>query len=90
MTEIPTRIIKVSKDPKLPITVRIGKLGVIDSVIDEISDQLSKRSIVKIKINRGVVSDSGKRSELFSFLASSTSSRISFSRGNVVVLWSGN
>ena len=90
MTEIPTRIIKVSKDPKLPITVRIGKLGVIDSVIDEISDQLSKRSIVKIKINRGVVSDSDKRSELFSSLASSTSSRISFSRGNVVVLWSGN
>ena len=51
MPEIPTRITKISSDPNLPITVRIGKSGLITSVIDEISDQLSNRSIVKIKIN---------------------------------------
>ena len=89
MQEIPTRIIKVSSDPNLPITVRIGKSGLIDSVIEEISDQLSSRSIIKIKINRGVAENSAQRSEIFSSLASSTSSKISCSRGNVVVLWSG-
>ncbi len=89
MPEIPTRITKISSDPNLPITVRIGKSGLNTSVIDEISDQLSSRSIVKIKINRGVAEDSSQRSEIFSSLASSTSSKISFSRGNVVVLWSG-
>ena len=89
MQEIPSRIIKVSSDPNLPITVRIGKSGLIDSVIEEISDQLSSRSIIKIKINRGVAENSAHRSEIFSSLASSTSSKISFSRGNVVVLWSG-
>ncbi|DAC48122.1 MAG: RNA-binding protein [Euryarchaeota archaeon] len=89
MSEIPGRIIKISSDPNLPITVRIGKSGVINSVIEEISDQLSSRSLVKIKLNRGIASDAAQRSELFSSLASSTSSKISFSRGNVVVLWSG-
>ena len=69
MQEIPTRIIKVSSDPNLPITVRIGKSGLIDSVIDEISDQLSSRSIIKIKINRGVAENSDQRSEIFSSLA---------------------
>lgn len=89
MSKIPTRIVRESSDSELPITVRIGKSGVIDSVIDELKDQLSSRSLVKIKLNRGVAIGSSERMEIFSTLATKTSSIVSFSRGNIVVLWSG-
>jgi|TARA_B100000902_G_C26582548_1_gene561909 RNA-binding protein len=89
MSKIPSRIIRESSDSELPITVRIGKSGVVDSVIEELKDQLSSRSIVKIKLNRGIANGSSERSAIFSTLASKTSSIISFSRGNIVVLWSG-
>ena len=89
MSKIPTRISRKSSDSELQITVRIGKSGVVDSVIDEVKDQLSSRPLVKIKLNRGVANGSSERTEIFSSLASKTSSVISFSRGNIVVLWSG-
>lgn len=89
MSKIPTRIARKSSDSELQITVRIGKSGVVDSVIDEVKDQLSSRPLVKIKLNRGVANGSTERTEIFSSLASKTSSVISFSRGNIVVLWSG-
>jgi len=89
MAKIPNRVLRESSDSELPITVRIGKSGVVDSVIDELKDQLSTRSLVKIKLNRGVANGSSEREEVFSTLATETSSIISFSRGNIVVLWSG-
>ena len=89
MSKIPTRISRKSSDSELQITVRIGKSGVVDSVINEVKDQLSSRPLVKIKLNRGVANGSSERTEIFSSLASKTSSVISFSRGNIVVLWSG-
>jgi RNA-binding protein YhbY len=89
MSKIPTRVLRESSDSELPITVRIGKSGVIDSVIGELKDQLSSRSLVKIKLNRGVAKGSSERTEIFSTLATKTSSVVSFSRGNIVVLWSG-
>ena len=89
MSKIPTRIVRESSDSDLPITVRIGKSGVVDSVIHELKDQLSSRSLVKVKLNRGVANGFSERTEIFSTLANKTSSIISFSRGNIVVLWSG-
>ena len=89
MSKIPTRIVRESSDSELPITVRIGKSGVINSVIDELKVQLSSRPLVKIKLNRGVAIGSSERTEIFSTLATKTSSVVSFSRGNIVVLWSG-
>ena len=89
MSKIPSRVIRESSDSELPITVRIGKSGVVDSVIEELKNQLLSRSIVKIKLNRGIANGSSERTEIFSSLATKTSSIISFSRGNIVVLWSG-
>ena len=89
MSKIPTRIIRESSDSDLPITVRIGKSGVVNSVIQELKDQLSSRHLVKVKLNRGVANGSSERTEIFSTLATKTSSIVSFSRGNIVVLWSG-
>ena len=89
MSKIPSRVIRESSDSELPITVRIGKSGVVDSVIEELKNQLSSRSIVKIKLNRGIANGSSERTEIFSSLATKTSSIISFSRRNIVVLWSG-
>ena len=89
MSKIPSRVIRESSDSELPITVRIGKSGVVDSVIEELKNQLSSRSIVKIKLNRGIANGSSERTEIFSSLATKTSSIISFSRGNIVDLWAG-
>ena len=87
MSKIPTRIVRESSDSDLPITVRIGKSGVVNSVIQELKDQLSSRNLVKVKLNRGVANGSSERKEIFSTLATKTSSIVSFSRGNIVVLW---
>ena len=46
MSKIPSRIVRESSDSELPITVRIGKSGVIDSVIDELKDQLSSSCLL--------------------------------------------
>lgn len=89
MSKIPSRIVRESSNAELPITVRVGKSGVVDSVIDEVKDQLSSRPLVKIKLNRGVANGSSERTDIFTDLAYKTSSIVTFSRGNIVVLWSG-
>ena len=71
------------------MTIRIGKEGITDSVVSELSDQLGKRRLVKAKANRGVLNDSSERSEAFATLADSTGSRLIHSRGNTAVFWSG-
>ena len=54
MSEIPKNIKKLALSRDLKATIRIGKSGITENLIAEISDQLSTKSIVKIKINRGL------------------------------------
>ena len=79
-----------AKDKTTSVSVRIGKDGVTDSVVQELSDQLSKRGLVKVKANRGVANGAAERSEMFGLLAEATGSRLVHHRGNVAVFWSGN
>ncbi len=84
---IPDWVISASKDPSLKATVRLGRNGLTESIIGEIRTQLSARSLVKIRLNRGFAIDSQQRTEIFSMLEEQTTSILVFSRGNVAVLW---
>jgi RNA-binding protein YhbY len=86
MSEIPKNIKKLALSRDLKATIRIGKSGITENLIAEISDQLSTKSIVKIKINRGLF-DKSDLKNLWLHLEISTNSRLVSSRGNVGVLW---
>ena len=83
---VPNHIIRQAKDTSLPITMRIGKSGLTDSVVVELEGQLSSRSLVKVKVNRGLY----PRDELktvWNIMAEKTNSSVVFARGNVAVFW---
>ncbi|HIG37781.1 MAG TPA: YhbY family RNA-binding protein [Candidatus Poseidoniales archaeon] len=82
-------MLRQAKDKSTPVTIRIGKEGITDSVVSELSDQLSKRGLVKAKANRGLLSGSSERTQAFEGLADATGSRLVLSRGNTAVFWSG-
>lgn len=87
--EVPRRIVNLSKDEALEVSVRIGRVGATESVISELSDQLSRKNLVKVKANKGTTSDRQQRNSLFREIAELTGSNLVFQRGNVAVFWSG-
>ena len=89
MSSIPKRIKQQAMDRDLIITVRISRNGLTDSLVQEMQDKLSKRGLVKVKANRGIVEGSDERLGLFGAIAESTNSQVVFQRGNVAVFWSG-
>lgn len=66
------------------ITINIGKSGLKESVIDEITRQLKDREVVKIRFSRAMALD--KKSYINSILDKTNSKLIDF-RGNVAVLF---
>ncbi len=87
MTNIPATIKRQAMDRNFQPSVRIGKTGITDNLIDEINGQLAKRKLVKIKINKGIY-ERGDKLLVWEHLANATSSVIVLVRGNVGVLWS--
>lgn len=75
-----------AKDASLPVTIRIGKSGLTDAVVVELSGQLSSRSLVKAKVNRGLFQRDDLK-QVWQHLADETSSQLIFERGNVAVFW---
>jgi RNA-binding protein len=69
----------------LPATVRIGKDGITQTVIDEVIRQLKKTKLVKVKLLPSVERD---RKEAGAELAKATSSVLIEVRGRTVVLTS--
>ena len=86
MTNIPSSIKRQAMDRDFQPSVRIGKTGVTENIIDEIIGQLKKRKLVKIKINKGIY-EREDRALVWQHLAESTSSVLVLARGNVGVLW---
>lgn len=69
----------------LPVVVRIGKAGITESVIAEITKQLKKRTVIKVKFLPGHAT--GKDKKAFAHeLAMKTNSRLVHQAGFVVVL----
>ena len=83
---IPQSIKKIANSKEFQPSVRIGKSGITENLIEEIDAQLSKKDIVKIKINRGLF-EREQIKQVWEHLSSETNSNIVTSRGNVCVLW---
>ena len=88
MTVPPKHIKKLALSRDLKPTIRIGKSGISESLIAEINEQLASKTIVKIKINRGLF-DKKDIAEVWNHIAISTNSTIVSSRGNVCIVWKG-
>tara|TARA_Y100000739_G_C20160378_1_gene263020 strand:+ start:149 stop:418 length:270 start_codon:yes stop_codon:yes gene_type:complete len=86
---IPNSIKRKALDNSLEITIRVGKQGVNESVIDELKQQLLKRKLVKMKINQGIVSNNQERKLLFESVSNESESYLVLQRGNIAVFWSG-
>lgn len=67
-------------------SVRIGKSGLSDTVFDEIRQQLGSRSLVKIKVNKGLF-EREQRLAVWAQIAEQTNSTLVLQRGNIGVLW---
>ena len=77
-----------SQAHKLQPTVRIGKSGLTEQVIEEIKAQMSKRNLIKIKV---LGSDKAEVKQIASDLTSLTgNAEIVDVRGNTIVLWKQN
>ncbi|MBM54456.1 MAG: RNA-binding protein [Euryarchaeota archaeon] len=83
---VPDSIMRQAKDASLPVTIRIGKSGLTDAVVVELNGQLSSRSLVKVKVNRGLFQREDLK-RVWQHLADETSSQLIFVRGNVAVFW---
>lgn len=84
--KVPTSILRQAKDASLPVTMRIGKSGLTDAVVVELEGQLSSRTLVKAKVNRGLFPREEMK-RVWAHLANETSSHVVFARGNVAVFW---
>ena len=84
---IPKRVIDSAKSNDLSVTLRVGKDGLTQAVVMELKDQLKSRELVKLKINKGVITDRRERDSIISELESSTGSVSVFARGNIAVFW---
>jgi RNA-binding protein YhbY len=83
---IPESIRREALSHDFQATIRIGKSGITETLITEIDAQLNTRSLVKIKINRGLF-EKKDIPNVWSHLAETTHSVVVLARGNVGVLW---
>ena len=83
---VPDSIMRQAKDASSPVAIRIGKSGLTDAVVVELNGQLSSRSLVKVKVNRGLFQREDLK-RVWQHLADETSSQLIFVRGNVAVFW---
>ena len=87
--DIPSGIKRKALDNTLEITIRIGKQGLNESIIEELKQQLVKRKLVKMKVNQGVASNNEERKSLFESISNNSESYLVLQRGNTAVFWSG-
>ncbi len=86
MSTIPGHVLAQAKSREFRPSVRIGKAGLSETVLDEIRQQLQSRDLVKIKVNKGLF-EREQRREVWSYLAENTDSVLVLQRGNIGVLW---
>ena len=78
-------LLKLAKSESLRVSIRIGKDGVNTSLISELENQLEKRTVVKLKINKGIAPNKEDRNQIFTRIADESNSSVIFQRGNVAV-----
>ena len=80
-----SNLLKLAKSESLRVSIRIGKDGVNTSLISELENQLEKRTVVKLKINKGMAPNKEDRNQIFTRIADQSNSSVIFQRGNVAV-----
>lgn len=80
-----SNLLKLAKSESLRVSIRIGKDGVNTSLISELKNQLEKRTVVKLKINKGMAPNKEDRNQIFNRIADESNSSVIFQRGNVAV-----
>ena len=80
-----SNLLKLAKSESLRVSIRIGKDGVNTSLISELENQLEKRTVVKLKINKGMAPNKEDRNQIFTRIAEASNSSVIFQRGNVAV-----
>ena len=80
-----SNMLKLAKSESLRVSIRIGKDGVNTSLISELENQLEKRTVVKLKINKGMAPNKEDRNQIFTRIADESNSSVIFQRGNVAV-----
>jgi len=80
-----SNMLKLAKSESLRVSIRIGKDGVNTSLISELENQLEKRTVVKLKINKGMAPNKEDRKQIFTRIADESNSTVIFQRGNVAV-----
>ena len=83
---VPNHIMQQATSRDFRPSVRVGKSGLSETLIEEIRQQLGSRQLVKIKVNKGLF-EREQRSEVWSYLANETGSVLVLQRGNIGVLW---
>ncbi len=86
MSSVPNHILRQAKSRDFRASVRIGKSGLSETVLEEIRQQLNSRDLVKIKVNKGLF-EREQRREVWAFLSEKTGSELVLQRGNIGVLW---
>ena len=86
MGGIPNHIRREAASKDVKPTVRVGRSGLTEALVEEVDGQLKQRALVKIKVNRGVF-DRDNLALLWDTLVERTGSVLVLSRGNVGVLW---
>jgi len=86
LTDIPKDVLKEATSREFRPSVRIGKSGLSDTVLEEIRQQLSAKGLVKIKVNKGLF-EREQRNDVWAYVASETQSTLVLQRGNIAVLW---
>ena len=86
MVDIPRRVLNEAKSRDFKASVRVGKAGLSETVVEEILQQLRTRELVKVKVNKGLF-EREQKSEVWNYLTEQTNSVLVLQRGNIGVLW---
>ena len=86
MSRVPESVRREALSRDFKASVRIGKSGISESLVEEIDGQLKTRTLVKIKVNKGLFDKKGLE-QAWAYLSSQTNSILVLARGNVGVLW---
>ena len=86
MVDIPRRVLNEAKSRDFKASVRVGKAGLSETVVEEIRQQLRSKELVKVKVNKGLF-EREQKSEVWNYLAEQTNGVLVLQRGNIGVLW---
>ena len=87
MSRVPDSIRRMAHDRNFKVTIRIGRSGLTDAMVEELDAQLRSRKVVKVKMNKGLVDERSERQLLFEEIATRVNAVLVDARGNVAIYW---